>query len=708
MSAHDFLAGCRKSPGHVKMPEGMTQRGLFLGQGDKAAEVVVAVSPYKPSPTVLREMWLWRQAQRGVPLVVVVLHGERASVCGPSGDHPPVYEDVDAQAVERICRRALDQPNRHDALRFLWDRLPHLEAALPGVRNEGFLTLYELQRLPSHQPPLFAEATAQAQQLMALRGEDLLSGLGFTVEPIRGRAYRLLAGQRRRAVAVLLEAGEAWELPDSNFYDLSPVSCALVEAERENVPYVVLLREGTLRLHPVEDGLGVAQRGRVDTFLEIDLDLLAPDKAGYLWMLFSAEALSECGYLEQILDRARDHALAVGTRLRQRIYEDVVPRLALALWQARKAAQQIEETVEELRKTYEMALTVLFRILFIAYAEDKELLPYRTNEAYRRRSLKRMAHELYGLRRDRTPLSAGTSYWDEVCALWQAVDQGRPEWGVPAYDGQLFSSCEEVCPAGAAINAVKLENKDFVPILQNLLIDEAPGEGFVGPVDFGALGVREFGTIYEGLLENELAIAKTDLTTRRIGDREVYWPVAKPTRRGAEIKVRKNEAYLHDASGARKSTGSYFTKDFAVSHLLDHALEPALDAHLERLDGLDDAAAARAFFDFRVADIAMGSGHFLVAAIDRIEHRLAAYLSRRPLQAVRDELHRLKQAAQDALLGPGQELNIEDSQLLRRQIARRCIYGVDINPLAVQLARVSIWIHTFVPGLPLSFLDHNL
>lgn len=98
--------------------------------------------------------------------------------------------------------------------------------------------------------------------------------------------------------------------------------------------------------------------------------------------------------------------------------------------------------------------------------------------------------------------------------------------------------------------------------------------------------------------------------------------------------VAKGETYLHNRSGARKSSGSYYTKHFAVEHLLDGALEPALADHFSRLSQLDDTDAAESFFDFRVADIAMGSGHFLIAAIDRIEKGMANYLVERDLPGV--------------------------------------------------------------------------
>jgi hypothetical protein len=347
-----------------------------------------------------------------------------------------------------------------------------------------------------------------------------------------------------------------------------------------------------------------------------------------------------------------------------------------------------------------MALLVLFRLLFIAYAEDKDLLPYRHNDLYRGRSLKQKARELTKIIEAGTPFDKTSTHWDDCLTLFRAVDEGKGEWGVPPYDGGLFSSNQFVNRAGFELAAIRLANSVIGPALANLLVDESP-EGR-GPVDFRSLGVREFGTIYEGLLENDLAVADVDLA---LGKEGVYRPA---TPRDAVV-VSAGSAYLHNASGARKTTGSFFTKDFAVDHLLDHSLEPALDDHLRRLEDMkNERHAADAFFDFRVADLAMGSGHFLVAAVDRIEIKLSGYLSKRRLPAVLGELKRLRGKALEALGPLGDGVEIEDTQLLRRQIARRCIYGVDINPLAVELARLSIWVHTFVPGLPLSFLDHNL
>ncbi|WP_435585842.1 Eco57I restriction-modification methylase domain-containing protein [Micromonospora aurantiaca (nom. illeg.)] len=252
---------------------------------------------------------------------------------------------------------------------------------------------------------------------------------------------------------------------------------------------------------------------------------------------------------------------------------------------------------------------------------------------------------------------------------------------------------------------MRLTNAQIGPALRALFVDIGP-DGARGPVDFRALSVREFGTIYEGLLESSLSLAPSDLTVDPTTN--AFLP-AKP---GDAIVVRAGEVYFHNASGARKSTGSYFTKQFAVEHLLNTALEPAITDHLSRvkaaLEAADEAKATELFFDFRVADLAMGSGHFLVAAIDRIESRFTTFLATHPIPSVADELNRLAAAARHALGSSAADIEIEPSALLRRQIARRCIYGLDLNLMAVELARLGIWIHTFVPGLPMSALDHGL
>jgi len=675
--------------------------GLAIGRGSGGLEIAVTRARSRPTQGTMRKAWAARRGGRAVPVLLVALYRDHAAICGPGGEQPPVYFDLDQEQAERICLAALDEPNRHAAMRMLHAVLPEVkEASIPGIYNEGLFATHELLNgVPAR--PDWQKAGEAAGPLLRKQGRRLLEALGYQVSDTRQQYSVLRAAQSKVAVAIFLDRSEATDAASERFGGMTPIQYALAKADEENLDYVIVDHGASLRLYTAGSGRGVGHRGRTETFIEAHLTLIPPDKAGYLWLLFSGEALGKGGSFDDILDRSHDYSADLGARLRERIYGHVIPLLSVAIARARSLT---DVGPRELAETYEMALTVLFRLLFIAYAEDKNLLPYRDSELYRARSLKQKARELAELKgRGEDSFDDSTSHWDEVAMLFNVVNDGKPrEWGVPAYNGGLFASDPEVSPTGALIAGIQLPNSSFAPALTHLLVDETP-EG-AGPVDFRSLGVREFGTIYEGLLESELSVAQTPLAIDGDG---FYVPVAEEE----EAEVAAGEFYLHDVSGKRKSSGSYYTKAFAVEHLLDHSLEPALDDHIKRLNEMDDRSAAKAFFDFRVADIAMGSGHFLVAAVDRIERRLSRYLVARPLADVTAELRRLRRSALEGLEAAGgsaEGVDIDNDQLLRRQIARRSVYGVDINPVAVQLARLSLWIHTFVPGLPLSFLDHNI
>ena len=244
--------------------------------------------------------------------------------------------------------------------------------------------------------------------------------------------------------------------------------------------------------------------------------------------------------------------------------------------------------------------------------------------------------------------------------LFRVVNTGKPkEWGVPAYNGGMFSEEAAVSPAGS------------------LLADMPPEQGFrpgavrpAGGPDARGLRAGRFSQPGRPRVRHRLRRALGERTLRRRRRPDVRQK-ANMFRRARRSRRSEGQIYLHNASGARKATGSYYTKNFAVEHLFDHALEPAIADHLARLDKLDDRRAAESFFDFRVADIAMGSGHFLVAAVDRIERRISSYLAKRPLPGVMGELDRLRKAALDGIEQAGGSIDgieIENVQLLRRQL----------------------------------------
>ena len=557
----EFLSDLLSRPWSPDGKSGLKPVGLFVGKGTNALEVAVAQAAQATARSVLVETWKARKGRRVAPLLLVVLHPDSASITGATGEIPPVYEDMDMGQVERLCREALGQPDRHAALRLLSQALPSLETALPGLTNEGLLALHELEHgVPKRGD--WADAKRKAHAALNKRDRDLLGALGFQVEDLDNLTCLLRSKDRRAALAVMLRENESAEAGSARFNSLSPISYALKKADDENLSWVVLTQGNRLRLYSTAVDAGVGRRGRTETYIECQPSLLADGHLPYLWLIYSAEALVTKGSLEDILEGSQRFAGDLAERLRERIYDHVVPELAQGIAEARGIDKP---SPKDISLTYEMALTVLFRLLFIAYAEDRDLLPYRFNDAYRIRSLKQKAQELADFVAKDTPIASGDAHWQETTLLWQAVAEGNPEWGVPAYDGGLFASEEEVSKTGAELAAITLPNESFEAALRHLLVIETQ-EGVPGLVDFRSLGVREFGTIYEGLLESELAVAETPLVLKKKkGETELVYV---PAQEGETPDVLADEVYLHNRSGARKSSGSYYTKPFAVEHLL--------------------------------------------------------------------------------------------------------------------------------------------
>jgi hypothetical protein len=682
----------------------------YLGEGTSQLEIVLTERDERPTQATLQQLYRDRRENRANPILVVVLYDETAAVCGPSGEDPPIYREVDRGQIERVCQVALKRVDRLAAQQFLSNVLPQLDGELTGVRNQGLLSTHEL-RVGVPERDDWPTARDRAQSALTEDPRALIENLGYDVDRLTDQSFVLSDADNGydQAVAVFLEDDEAFDHSEDRFVGQTPVAYALNEADKRNVEYVVGCSGDTLRLYTTNPDAGFGSRGRTDTYVEVNTNLLADEKAGYLWLLFSAEALRDGGTLADIMERSKEYSTDLGRRLRERIYDDVIPDLAEAIADARDLE---EPNREELDETYRMALILLYRLLFIAYAEDEGFLPRHRNSRYDDSSLKQKARRLHELVEEGNEFDPDfTDHWDDVMRLSRSIHHGHDELGLPAYDGRLLSEDESISEAGARLSEIRLDNAKFGPVLVNLLIDENE-DGYQGPVDFRNIGVREFGVIYEGLLESELSVADQPLGIEIDDGKEHYVPAEPDGGVATDVVVEEGEVYLHGQSGERKATGTYYTKTRFVEHILDYSLEPALDDHIERIDRLrekeGDQAAADAFFDLRLADIAMGSGHFLVGAVDRIESRLYSYLTEHSLPPVEEELDNLQDAALEAFDDEEYMPDIERGQLLRRQVARRCIYGVDLNELATELARLSLWVHTFVPGLPLTFLEYNL
>lgn len=681
------------------LPDGAIPTIVHFGRdemGVGAVQVAVANVAIRPTKGTLTAMWKTRGQNTAMPVVVAAVARDGVWLHGPDEKEDPVGP-VSVSQAERFLQSVLDEPHgiaAHTQLRAIRTHLGTVGGA--GYVNHFLFATYHLRNdVPQRKD--WAAAGEKAVAMLTKRGTELIAALGFEAESSAGGALVLRgASKSRRAIAVLLDESENFDQKSAK-YQLSPVAHGLEIAGREDVPWVIVLRKDTLRLYPGRDGVGVGQRGQSETYFELDLAFVDSEFAGLLPLIFSAEALEKDGSAEEILRGSGKYAAELGTRLRDRVYEGVVPVLAKAIAD-RLPSLGLEVDADGLQTAYALTMRILFRLLFQAYGESTELLPV-DNENYRANSLTRF---VASTDESKAFDDVASSIWLDLLQVWDAISNGNKQWGIPPYGGSLF---DQASLEGALIEKLKLPDSVMGPALRAMLTERTE-DGVLGPVDFRSLQVREFGTIYEGLLESSLSLAEGDLTLDRNG-------AFVPAKDGDKIEARAGDAYFHSASGERKATGSYYTPKIVVDHLIERSIVPAIESHLEKvqksMDEGREREAADAFFDFRVADLAMGSAHFLVAAVDKIERYMRNFLTTTPVPGVRAELARLADSARRALAEVSEaDVDINEAQLLRRQVARRCVYGLDINPLAVELSQLAIWIHTFVPGLPMASLEHNL
>jgi hypothetical protein len=713
------LSARRKQPWKTdeKLPSGYALGDVLYGPdpagpgglGFQVATAQLVVG--KPAPTLgdLKALHKLRTGAGTTPTVIAVSNGATAWLFGPATEQ--ARDPLSHALAERYLQSVLHEPNTQAAYNRMVGLAKSAETTgIAGVNNSGLFASYHLRENAKLRPDWLTAAT-KATSLLPKRGQQLITALGFKSEKAPGGA-QILSGQTGgpTAVAILLDESQHFDAASPAFNQLPPVAFGLRIAMEKGIPWLVVLRDDQIRLYPGKDGVGVGQKGQTETFIELDLAALDADYTALLPLIFSADALAPDGTAQQLLDDSGRFASSLGARLRDRIYVEVIPPLAKATAEAlAKTGRTLDP--DDLALAYRVTLRILFRLLFQAYAEDRGLLPSGRNERYDANSLKTAAKR--DMDTDPADFSEdGAQLWLDLVQVWNAIDKGNKLWQVPAYNGGLFSSNPDVSEEGSVLAAITLPDSVIGPALQHLLVDVSE-DGIIGPVDFRSLSVREFGTIYEGLLESSLSLAEHDLTDAVItekGHTKTVWVPAKP---GDVVKAPAGSVYFHSASGERKATGSYFTPKFVVDHLIERSITPALSAHLAKVEDLlikgKDVEAERLFFDFRVVDLAMGSGHFLVAAVDKVEALMRNFLTQHTIPGIQNELLRLAEVAKDALGDDEQaKSEVDNVALLRRQVARRCIYGLDLNLMSVELARLAMWIHTFVPGLPMSNLDHGL
>ncbi len=332
--------------------------------------------------------------------------------------------------------------------------------------------------------------------------------------------------------------------------------------------------------------------------------------------------------------------------------------------------------------------------MFVLYAESRHLIspdePRKRTEFKENFSLDEIRQEIHdditsgGSFEDYSEYS--TSMWGRLEDLFRLIDRGEKSLGIPPYNGGLFDSDTHEFLAKNEVS-----DRYIAEVVYRLGTTHADDGAEFVLADYADLDTRHLGTIYEGLLEHEFRIAPEQYAAVAEDGGQVWKPATEVSVAEAVETVETGDLYVVNDDGERKATGAYYTPDYVVAYIVEETIDPLLvdiDEEL-REDGLKPsdreyfAQFWQSVLDLKVLDPAMGSGHFLTKA--------TGYLTEQVMEVVRE-----------------QEIQSYDEQDLRRQIAKECIYGVDLNGMAVELAKLSMWLETLATDKPLAFLDHHL
>lgn len=400
------------------------------------------------------------------------------------------------------------------------------------------------------------------------------------------------------------------------------------------------------------------------SFLEIDLaDLLGGQRyaefANVWRLLHASRAAGEPA--KCIWERWRAAGQEEGTRVRDGLRLGVTDAL-LTLGEgflqhpANDALRSALHNGELSRDAYfQQLLRLIYRLIFLFSVEERGLL-HPKEESKTAQVARRAYAEGYAVARlrelclKRRARNRFDDHWQALRIVFKGLSEGEPHLALPALGG-LFALNQ--CPA---LDTARLDNAHLLAVMQNLRW--ASHKGVLAPVDYRNMGPEELGSVYESLLE---LVPEIDLHARKFGFVGI-------TSEGST------------AGNARKLSGSYYTPDSLVQELIKSALDPVIEQRLSD----QPEAPIEALLAIRVIDPACGSGHFLLAAARRLAEKLAQLRATDGEQTEQDFRHAL------------------------REVVAKCIFGVDRNPMAIELARTALWLEGFEEGRPLGFLDHHL
>jgi hypothetical protein len=407
-------------------------------------------------------------------------------------------------------------------------------------------------------------------------------------------------------------------------------------------------------------------------WVEVDLERLFAEERyadfSVMWLLLHASRFGSAGSsaTDCALEQWRNACREQGTRARETLRGGVEAAL-LELGQgfvSHPANTVLRDALatgtlsshEYLREL----LRLVYRQIFLLTVEDREILHrsdadpgavalYADGYSLRRlreRAVRRSAHDRHG------------DLWQALKQAWIGLGVGEPLLALPPLGG-LFESNQ--CPS---LDACKLENRFLLSALFHLAWLRPEANAPLTRVNWRDMGPEELGSIYESLLELVPMLSN--------GHRQFGFQTGAATR-----------------GNARKTSGSYYTHDSLVQVQLESALEPVIASTLESHPVGQDAVDA--LLELSVIDPACGSGHFLLAAARRIAGHLA----------------RVRAQMRDSELGNSGQPTPEDYRHALRDVVTHCVYGVDMNPMALELARMALWLEGYTPDAPLGFIDHH-
>lgn len=446
----------------------------------------------------------------------------------------------------------------------------------------------------------------------------------------------------------------------------------------------------------------------LETYFEIDLlaALHAPNEtfaeavATYFWLFFNQAAFRPAAdgrtFLDDALAQSRAYALALEADLRDNAYR-ALEQLIIGFFAGDGRLNPHDEA--DRAAVYRGSLYLLYRLLFLFYGESRALLPSHTPFYRDNYALQTLAQTIDSQRNQLTNLpTTGKRYWNQLQELFRLIsgqdEQLNADLGVPRYNGGLFDPAQHPFLEQHFVGDRALAQA--IDYLATRRIIEAGGKPAYQAVDYRTLDVRQLGSIYEGLLEYRVAVASEEMVTISQKGVETWVPLAQ---RGAAKSYgerrQPGELYLTTDKGERKATGSYYTPDYIVEYIVANTLGPLVEQVRADVKAAASASSSRSSSDLfsegilalNILDPAMGSGHFLVEATHYLARALATYEHT-----------------------PSSSSSSSSSDLLywKRRVVEACIYGVDKNPMAVELAKLSLWLKTAVSDKPLSFLDHHL